>query len=427
MNRHIVAAVAWAGLVAVAMGADAASQPASQSAEPVNLAVLTPKAAEGKRPAALLLAAEGPRGAAEHFTPRLLAKGFFVFRPAAGEKLDASRVGALLAAVDRAAEGKPLDARKFLLVADAANGPTALALASLNPQRLSGIVLNSVTPVEKSGESIGLWKPPASVPVWVSVGTRPQDAAGTLTMWRQTADGADANFTLDTRLGEGLEFVEPDDALDAWLEAVAAGKAPPRGPDHQAEGERKLYEPFAAALVKALAETPAAAPGQAVSKRDGPLRIEVRPPTGWVRFERGERKYVAEIEPYAQLYLTPAPGGLLFARALAGRSAKTPQAVLDTYLQHFRDKGYLVLVHKSWQAGETATEIFSVLTPSAGKWHRWLVVAGAKVRPGLNAAPMAMVFDASGEPDAVRMSEAFQCLRESMVASEAPPETKAGK
>ncbi len=55
----------------------------------------------------------------------------------------------------------------------------------------------------------------------------------------------------------------------------------------------------------------------------------------------------------------------------------TDIGLLDEYERRLADRGYLTVRHSRWQAKGYSLQICSILWPTRGKWHRWLVLAAA--------------------------------------------------
>ena len=137
--------------------------------------------------------------------------------------------------------------------------------------------------------------------------------------------------------------------------------------------------------------------------------LDVTAPDGWRRVQRGERKYHAHERPFVQMYLSPKPGSMLFARANAANWDSDASSLLDEYERRLADGGYLAVRYSRWQAKGFSIQVSSILWPSRGKWHRWLVIAaagsGKKTKP---TAPMVIVMDASDTPDINKMAAAMK-------------------
>jgi hypothetical protein len=139
------------------------------------------------------------------------------------------------------------------------------------------------------------------------------------------------------------------------------------------------------------------------------MDFDVTAPNKWLRVVRGERKYDREERPYAQIYLSPKPGSMLFARANAAKWPSDASGLLDQYERRLADSGYLAVRHSRWRAKGYSLQITSILWPTRGRWHRWLVLAAAG--PGTvksPAAPLVMVMDASDIPDPNTMAAAMK-------------------
>ncbi len=187
--------------------------------------------------------------------------------------------------------------KRLLLVADAETGPLALRMMDGLADRIVGVVLISVPPLEITATGPALWSPRPEVwkvPVWCVVGTRPKDAARLLEMWRKVACFAppQAPLTIDPRMGRGIGHILPDEAITNWLNRIAAGEKPPRGPDRQVQEEMKQFGSVAQAIRKCMENPPGAAEvGQKISKEEGPFIASIVASKGWVRDKQGEKPY----------------------------------------------------------------------------------------------------------------------------------------
>ena len=107
---------------------------------------------------------------------------------------------------------------------------------------------------------------------------------------------------------------------------------------------------------------------------------------------------------------TEAHTARVWARAdSAAKWGADAPSLLDHYERRLADGGYLAVRHSRWQAKGYSLQISSILWPTRGKWHRWLVLAAAG--PGKKnspAAPMVLVMDASDIPDVNAMAAAMK-------------------
>ena len=360
----------------------------------------------------------------------LQAKGFALVRvdlPATGWS-----VGEALATVKAIDDKAPryVDRSRLLLVAAAKAGPAAIALLRSCRERVAGAVFISMAPLEPTTSGIQLWVPPKEgrpVPVWVVLGRDATREAQTMVMWRRSAARLPGVLwlTLDSRPGpyrlrpgEAVcrDLLSPDPAMSEWLGSIAGGKVPLPGPDRQAEAERRLHQPAAGQLLTAMRDAAPLPSGKGLMKQDGKLHLRLTAPAGWSRDGRGEKPYDAESSPFVQLYLTPEAQGPLFARACGARWEKSGADLLDDYLQRLAEAGFLLIPHTRWVARDVAMGVASVVWPGQDKWHRWLVLmgarSGAKLRP---VAPLVLVMDASPRPNAIAMAGAFKQVMDQIV------------
>ena len=430
------ATAAGASCLGAAADPGSASGPAGKAEGPASapaalrLTVLPPpdRTLAGRCPAAILAV---PGSAALGDLATLLqAKGFALVRvevPAKGWTVDEAL--ATVKAIDEKAPDY-VDRSRLLLVAAAKAGPAAIALLRTYRKRVAGAVFISMAPLEPTTSGIQLWLPPKvgrPVPVWVTLGRDATREAQTMVMWRRSAAQLPEVLwlTLDSRPGPYRlqpgetvcrDLLSPDPAMSEWLGSIAGGKVPLPGPDRQAEAERRLHQPAAAQLLAAMRDAAPLPSGKGLMKRDGPLHLRLTAPAGWSRDGRGEKAYDAESNPFVQIYLTPEAQGPLFVRACGARWDRSGADLLDEYLQRLAKAGFLLIPHKRWTARDVTTGIASVVWPGQDKWHRWLVLmgarSGAKLRP---VAPLVLVMDASLRPRAIEMAGAFKQVMDQMV------------
>jgi len=429
MNRHItirvgpvliVLCLAWAVVSAVA-----ADKPKSQPAKTAKIKFTTsvdmPEGWDGKKhPAACVMGRKDELARMRRDLKAVLLKQHFAVVWMTVEKakpvvpVSNKQVSKL---VDGMLASRPMSQSKtgqFLLIASQKCGSAAIEILERHPYHLTGAVFISVLPVRRDEDELHQWRPSVKawkVPMWVTVGTRPGNAAQLLVNWRQVAAETpkDASLTIDTQVGEGSGYIEPAGELASWLAAIAVGRKPKCVPDQQSIDERRVYRKFVAQMVAALKDAPPLKDGVEHTKRGGPVEIHFTAPAGWRRDEKGERKYNQSTSPYVQVYVTPMLRGPLFARACAAEWKSDGIALLDSYDKRLAKKGCLVIRYKQWRARGLGFEISSVLWPSRRKWHRWLVLssagAGSKDKP---AVPMVLVLDASASPNVKVMAAAMK-------------------
>ena len=148
------------------------------------------------------------------------------------------------------------------------------------------------------------------------------------------------------------------------------------------------------------------------------MQLTVIPPLKWAQDPRGEIKYDSEASPYTQIYITPEPGGELFARAQAGAWNQNANALIDDYFHKLATKGYLVTRYRSLAVGDGHAQIASILWPTENRWHRWLVATWAGA-PSQGVAPMVIVMNSADEPDPTDMARAFLHMVQTTTASPA--------
>ena len=392
------------------------SPPKATKPKPLLGGVMFPKLSLGaKIPVAIVLEPKGKL--AEAFVLKwrrdLTDAGFCSIQtnaPAGGWK--ASHADILIKEFDKLPTIGKLNPNRILIVAPRDAGAAAIATIEKYHARIAGAIMISVSPWVHKDETIKLWRPSKkawSVPLWATIPVNITGGAPTLLLWRRIASGKpkDASLTIDPRLNKG--DTHPDKTVAAWISAIASGKRPAPGPDQQMIRETQRYRESAKQLLAAMQVAKPADAGPTLTKTEGPMALSVTPPDKWRRVERGERKYDALERPYVQIYVTPQPGGMLFARANAAKWDAGAPALLDQYEQRLAEGGYLAVRHSRWRARGYSLQISSILWPTRGKWHRWLVLvaagAGSKNAP---AAPMVTVMDASDIPDVNAMSAAMK-------------------
>ncbi|MDP6045804.1 MAG: hypothetical protein QGG25_09360 [Phycisphaerae bacterium] len=307
---------------------------------------------------------------------------------------------------------RKVNLNRILIVSPQSGGAAAISMIEKHPKRIAGAVMISVSPWVRRSESIKLWRPSKaawSVPIWTTIPVNIKAGAPMLLLWRQISASRPegASFTVDPRLQHGDK--EPDAGITKWISAVAGGKKPSVGPDRQALAEASRYKDAAKQLQTAMQVASPADVGPGFTKTEGPMVLRATAPDKWRRVERGERKYDSEERPFVQIYMSPKPGSMLFARANAAKWGRDSTGLLDQYERRLAEGGFLAVRLARWQAKGYSLQISSVLWPTRGKWHRWLVLTGAgagnKKAP---AAPMVVVMDASDTPDVNSMAAAMK-------------------
>ncbi|MCD4823195.1 MAG: hypothetical protein K8S55_01195 [Phycisphaerae bacterium] len=345
------------------------------------------------------------------------------------------RVHQVLAELLRCPASIPADKNRLLLIADNTSAPVALRMIQGISKRLAGAVLISVIPVEITRSGRALWSPGRagwSVPIWAIAGMRPNGNANVLNMWRKLGSVAPAgsSLTIDTRIGRAGGFLLPDETISNWLTTIAAGKKPATGPDRQAQAEIKTYTAFAKALrktYKAAANAPAVqSRNENISKTDGPFVISLQPPDNWKRHPSAEKVYNPKNRPvdaegksirigrtyYAEVYIAPEVRTKPFyAKIRAAKFSGTAAGLLDDFTRRIGRGGYFAVPLLRWSEGRWTYEVYSILLMWKGKWHRWMTLVaagpGSKQAP---AAPLIMVMDASGQPNAAQMTAIMKQL-----------------
>ena len=320
---------------------------------------------------------------------------------------------------------------RLLLVADAETGPLAMLLTDGLANQMVGLVLISVPPMESTPTGLALWSPRPEVwkvPIWSVVGTRPKDAALLLEMWRKVACFAPpaAALSIDPRMGRGVGHILPDEAIENWLDSIAAGEKPRPGPDRQVAGEKKQFGSLAQGIRKQM-ENPSGNDegGQKITKKEGPFGVSMVAPRGWLRDKQGEKPYNpkgfrADLQgkslppgrnPYVEVYVTPSRRGPFFARVRAAEWSGSGAKLLNDFARQLGTKGYLPVVLQHWEDGDWTYEVCSIQLVWGERWHRWIVLSGAKggskASPGV---PLIMVLNASDRPDPAEMAAGMKQL-----------------
>jgi|GEM_PF-5104581 len=336
----------------------------------------------------------------------------------------------------------PAEVNKLVLVCDQASASLAMRFMDGHPDRLAGIVLISVVPLELTRNGLGLWSPREAcwaVPIWAVVGTNPADAAKALQMWRKLASyaPAQASLTVDARPGQASGYLHPDGAILDWLEAIRAGKRPAPGPDRQALAEQRRMGTIAKHIATAAGDSSCIAqPGETISKTAGPLSISLTAPVGWSRDRSAERAYNPKglaadqaglplkprKNPYCEIYITPAKRGPLFARARVRRWTGSGEDLLRDYNLSLARAEYFQVSLARWQQGPWAFEISSIMQPGQDKWRRWLTLAAAKgpakgsgkTNP---AGTLILLMDATSQTNPKTLAETMNQLRKSTKAN----------
>lgn len=317
--------------------------------------------------------------------------------------------------VIRSVESHSPDPKKILLVADAHNARLAMTLLSRFAGQVAGAAMLDVSPVEYLSDEMRLLRlegPLADVPIWVTASGLANRAHCLLSWRRVMAAYPQAPVTLDIQNvhNDQLSF---GPGIEEWLLSVQRGnaKSPPT-PDAQVVEETRRYQAIADGLAVMLQED--AGPTDAATlppliKSEGGMQLTITPPLKWSRDLRGEIKYDSEASPYVQIYVTPQPGGEIFARAIGARWSESPHELLDDYFARLATKGYLVTRYRTLTACNGVVEIASVLWPTETRWHRWLVATWAG-GPVYNLAPMVIVMTSSDNPDVPAITGALTNL-----------------
>ena len=420
----LAAAILAAGGTPDARGAAPATRP--RKTRPLLGGVMFPRVSlDAKYPTAIILepTSDKPETFVTKWRSRLVDSGFCVFQTRAPEDGWKGPDGPRLVKefdklVEKGNAGKAwaiareVDPNRTLIVARRDGGSAAISMIEKYPKRIAGALMISVSPWVHKPQSIRLWRPSRnawSIPIWAVIPVNIKNGAPTLLLWRRIAaeKPLTASLTLDPRLVSG--DTEPDRSISKWISAIAGGKNPAPGPDSQVLLETRRYKAPAKRLLAAMQVAGPADAGEKFTKTEGPMVLGVTAPDKWRRGRRGERKYDRDEMPYVQIYLSPRPGSMLFARATAARWDADANGLLDQYEKRLADGGFLVVRYSRWQAKGYSLQISSILWPTRGKWHRWLVLAAAGPgRKNAPAAPMVLVMDASDIPDVNAMAAAMK-------------------
>lgn len=390
-------------------------------------------------PVAVVLASEGfPAGPKDFWLRTLWQQGYCSLVLQAGEDrwsaFGAADVWAQLDAMPGKVQGDP---DRVLLIADSHSGPLAMALTEAFPQRIVGLVLVSVPPVEVTREGLGLWVPrkeACSVPIWSVVGTRPQDAGKVLRMWRRLAASAPQRpmLTIDARLGRGMGPILPDPTIAAWMRSIAEGNTPKAGPDQQAREAEREFAPMAKEIRKAFEDPSTQNCAERLRKEEGPIRLSLQPPAGWHRSTSGEKPYPDKAalrdsnEPaFVQVYVRSRRAKPFFARVLGSLWEGTGGELLDVYNRRLQRDDNLVVPLDEWTRDGWTYQVSVVLRLGESQWHRWVILSAARDGDGQNpAAPLVLVMHDADQPDPRAMVQASRCLTGSVQVEATGPVAK---
>ena len=327
-------------------------------------------------------------------------------------------------AVDEVSAAHQVDSSRVLLVSSGQWARGAITLLNRMSDRLIGAVLVDVGPVEYDGSDIRLLQLDgrlANLPIWATVSGLSERAHCLLGWRRVSAAYPSAPLTIDVQQAHS-DKLAPDASLADWILSVRGGQTPPARPDAQVVELMDRYGSPAEAIIRSLKVRRLDARGEmppAEVKSQAGLQLAVLPPPKWQRDPRGEMKYDATANPFVQIYLTPQPGGELFARVQGGKWRATSDELLDDYQQRLAAKGYLVVTHKQLEISHGSAEIVSILWPTEMKWHSWLALMWAG-EPSQDIAPMVIVMNAADAPEADPMADAFIHLLQSIRLDHAP-------
>ena len=85
--------------------------------------------------------------------------------------------------------------------------------------------------------------------------------------------------------------------------------------------------------------------------------------------------------------------------------------LLNDFARQLGTKGYLPVVLQHWEDGDWTYEVCSIQLVWGERWHRWIVLSGAKggskASPGV---PLIMVLNASDRPDPAEMAAGMKQL-----------------
>lgn len=392
-------------------------------------------------PLAVILASKDfPVSTKDFWVPTLWKENYcsLVLTTQPPDRWNTIRLSAVLREIDDPPKEVPADPNRLLLISDTKTGPLARRFLETYPGRVAGAVFLSFAPIEITPAGPALWQPSEEVwaiPMWTVVGTSGKNAAKVLELWRKLAARApqDTSLTVDTRVGRGLGHLLPDEAILPWLRSLRDGERPARGPDRQVEAEKKQFASLAKEIRQAVQAGAIPLPGgETVTKTDGPFRLSVCAPEGWIRDRDGEKPYNLqgprvdeqgrtlweEKNPYAEIYLTPRRRGPFFVRLRAARSKGQGEAVLREFESLVSARGYLPVSLERWKQEGWTYDVSTYLLAWGEGWHRWVILTA--VNDDQPVAPLIMVMDATDSPDPKRFAATLQAMTDSVRAESAP-------
>lgn len=330
----------------------------------------------------------------------------------------------------------PADGRRLVIIADKKTASLARRLIEAFPDRIAGAVFVNapVTEIRRSGRA-GPWLPREEarrVPLWVVVGTAPGEASAVLNTWRQfrVFMPPNASITIDTRLGRGLDYVLPDQAIVDWLSAIRKGEMPGVGPDAQAQEGSKLFAGVTQAVGELLKQRGFVAPtGQRLVKTDGPMTVSVNPPQGWQRSAERENKYNptgkvvdetgAELDvapnPFLQIGLVPDPRSPRYALAMATPWTRSGADLITYANKRLTSRGYIAFPLQQWTSGDWAIELTAYANVYKDSWNWWIGLSAARDAQGDEVAvPLIMLLSRADPPDPRLLVSSLNRLRQTV-------------
>jgi hypothetical protein len=383
-------------------------------------------------PLAVILASPKlPTGPGDYWIKTLWKKGFCILvLQGSSQSWAHAQVSDITAKIQVRPQTVLADVNRMLLIADTSTGSQALEMIDMFSKRVTGAVLISVVPVKTTRNRIGLWQPATqsqTIPIWIVQGTKPDDAAKRLEMWRRACWNlpSSSNITIDSRIGRGVGNLLPGRSVERWLNSIAAGKVPAKGPDPQMQQEVKDFAGLGEKVQKLLGKQSTKSNGTTFTKTDGDLKISVTAPKNWKRFKEFEHQYnpkglkadangkefkSSEPQYFSNIYLTPFLQSRLFARVCAAELNKTGKELIEFYQQQLSKKGYLVVPLWNGKINGQVYNLSSIIYLWRGKWRKWVVLMGTPENSkNKNAAPLVLVLD-SGKPTPKKLTAAMMQL-----------------
>jgi len=289
------------------------------------------------------------------------------------------------------------DVKRRLLMGVSGGGQTGLFLVDHSPEMFRAVIAVSTNPVVIRRRRYEWFYPSRKTLKtcpYLVINHITQGSA--LKHWRQVRVAQQplgASLSILPVLGPVSHYLPPPKELPAWLDAVLAGRHPAPIPDPQKAAVAKMFAKPAAALPKALADTPPASAPRQAEKNGRLFHLTVPVPAGYERPKREERTDSAA-KPITQVRIEHAKRAI-YVRCEARKTAKPMAEVLKAEQDQTIRRGMLYqLYHRQalavggrrWQvkAGSTtypdpergwvSTFFLHAAAPVSNEPTRWLEV-----------------------------------------------------